>query len=80
MGYTTICAGGSGVGGSCGLGGAISGTWSGCNSTSTSIWGWGPGCGGSTTLACSVALVFMGLCIVGSLGAGGPLFAISHLV
>ena len=80
-----MCAGGSGAGGSCGLGGALSGTWSGCKSTSTSSWGWGPGCGGfycggSTILACSVALVFVGLCVVGNLGAGGPFSAIFDLV
>ena len=73
-----MSTGGSGTGGSCGLAGARSGTWSEGTATSGSSWGfcyWG-----SVILACSVALGFTGFCTVGSFGAGDPLSAISDLV
>ena len=74
-----MCAGGSGAGGSCGLGRAGFSTWYiGTISTSGSSGGFW--CGGFLPFAWSVALVFIGFCFVGGFGAGSPLSAMSDLV
>ena len=74
-----MCTGGSGSGGSCGLGRAEFGTWSICTITTSGSNG-GLYCGGFLAFAWSVTLVFIGLSFIGGFGAGSTVSAVSDLV
>ena len=67
------------AGGSCGFGRAGFGTWS-IGTITTSGSNGGLCCGGFLAFAWPVALVFVGVCLIGGFGAGGPLSAMSDLV